>query len=219
MSYRTIPPASAALVFFDTLNYGFADPPEDHRQRVADVKANWARLAEAASAHAVPVFYPLADHRPDGADVAARYTDVDHDMRPWADPEVRRRPHTANLSGSWGAQVIDEISPREGDYLIPKHRWSAFFQTRLELSLRTRGATVIILCGGATEIGIASTAYAARDLDFDLVIVRDACTTRREAVHQLFVDDVFPRFARVRTTDEVIAMMAAGAAGATGATG
>ncbi|HEX2141708.1 MAG TPA: isochorismatase family cysteine hydrolase [Candidatus Limnocylindria bacterium] len=211
MSYASIEPASAALVFFDTLNYGFANPPDDHRDRVEAVKANWVRLAEAARSHGVPLVFPMADHRPDGADTERRYTDVNHDMQPWPDPEVRFRPHTANTSGSWGAQVIDELSPRPEDYLIPKHRWSAFFQTHLELSLRSRGANTIILCGGATEIGIASTAYAARDLDFDLVIVRDATTSRRQHVHDLFVNDVFPRFARVRTTDQVVAMLDAGA--------
>jgi ureidoacrylate peracid hydrolase len=217
VTYRSIAPASAALIFFDTLNYGFADPAEEDRPRVDSVKATWLRLADAARSHGVPVFYPIADHRPDGADVAHRYTDIDSHARPWADPEERFRPHTANLSGSWGAQVVEELAPRPKDYLIRKHRWSAFFQTHLELSLRTRGATTIILCGGATEIGIASTAYAARDLDFDIVIVRDGCTSRRPFVHEFFVDDVFPRFSRVRTTDQVMEMLEAGAAESAGA--
>jgi ureidoacrylate peracid hydrolase len=211
MTYRTIDPKSAALLFFDTLNYGFAQPPDDYREHVDALKANWVRLAGAAREHGVPVFFTLADHRPDGADIGLRYSDVDHDMRPHGDPELRRRPHTANLSGSWGAQIIDELAPQPEDYRIYKHRWSAFFQTHLELSLRSRGANVLIIAGGADEIGIASTAYAARDLDFDLVIVRDACTSRRQKVHELFADHVFPRFARVRDTTEVIGMLAEGA--------
>jgi ureidoacrylate peracid hydrolase len=213
VSYGTIDPARAALLFFDTLNYGFADPPAEYRPRLEAVKASWVRLASAARAHGVPVCFAKADHRADGADIAERYTDANHDMEPWPDPEVRRRPHTANTAGSWGAQVIDELAPQPEDYVIPKHRWSAFFQTHLELSLRSRGADVLILAGGATEIGIASTAYAARDLDFDLVIVRDGTTSRRQHVHELLVDHVFPRFARVRDTDEVLAMLEAGAGG------
>ncbi len=212
VSYRSIPPAKAAVLFFDTLNYGFANPDERDRGRVAALKANWVRVAAAARAHGVPVVFAIADHRPEGDDIAERYSDADHDMRPWSDPEIRRRPHTANLSGSWGARIIDELAPQPGDYRIPKHRWSAFFQTHLELSLRSRGVEVLILCGGATEIGIASTAYAARDLDFDLVIVRDGTHSRRSVVHDLFVEQVFPRFARVRSTDDVIAMLEVGAA-------
>jgi nicotinamidase-related amidase len=212
MSYGSIEPRHAALLFFDTLNYGYANPPDDGRDAVATAKANWVRLAAAARALGVPILYAMADHRPDGADIGEGYSDANHEMQPWPDPEVRRRPHAANLSGSWGAQVIDELAPQLEDYRIPKHRWSAFFQTHLELSLRARGANVLILCGGATEIGIASTAYAARDLDFDLVVVRDGTHSRRPMVQGLFIDHVFPRFARVRTTDEVIEMLSAGAA-------
>jgi nicotinamidase-related amidase len=141
-------------------------------------------------------------------DVGERYSDVGHDMQPWPDPDVRRRPHTRNVAGSFGAQIVDELRPAPDDYVIAKHRWSALFQTHLELSLRSRGIDTIVLCGGATEIGIASTAYAARDLDFDLVIVRDACTSARTAAHDMLMESVFPRFARVRTTDEVLSMIA-----------
>ena len=65
--------------------------------------------------------------------------------------------------GIWEAQVIDELAQAAEDYLIPKYRWSAFFQTYLDLALRTRKVGTLILCGSSTEIGIASTAYAARD--------------------------------------------------------
>jgi nicotinamidase-related amidase len=140
-------------------------------------------------------------------DIGERYSDVGHDLQPWPDPEVRRRPHTKNVAGSYGAEIVAELRPEPDDYVIGKHRWSAFFQTHLELSLRSRGIDTIVLCGGATEIGIASTAYAARDLDFDLVVASDACTSPRAAAHELFMTTVFPRFARVRTTDEVIAMI------------
>jgi nicotinamidase-related amidase len=97
--------------------------------------------------------------------------------------------------------------------MITKHRWNAFHQTHLELSLRSRGIDTIVICGGATHIGVASTAYAARDLDFNLVIVRDACSGLEDNVEQ-FMNRIFPIFARIRAADEVIAMMERGAADA-----
>jgi nicotinamidase-related amidase len=64
-----------------------------------------------------------------------------------------------------------------------------------------------MLAGGSTEVGLASTAYAARDLDFNLIILRDACRSARDrANHELFVDRIFPIFARVRTVDQAIAL-------------
>ena len=108
--------------------------------------------------------------------------------------------------------MIDELKPEPGDYVVPKHRWSAFFQTKMELSMRSRGIDVMVLCGGSTEVGIASTAYAARDLDLDLVFVSDATRSGKPDVHEMFMTKIFPRMGRVRDTEQVIAMMDAAAA-------
>ena len=64
----------------------------------------------------------------------------------------------------------------------------------------------IVLCGGSTDVGIASTAYAARDLDYNLVIVSDACTSPEADNHDQLIRRVFPRMSRVRTTEQVLAM-------------
>jgi nicotinamidase-related amidase len=103
--------------------------------------------------------------------------------------------------------VVSELAPRPSDYLIPKHRWSAFHGTYLDLALRTRGIDTIILCGGSTDVGVASTAYAARDLDYSLVIPSDACTSPEQDNHDQLMRRMFPRMARVRTTAQVLAML------------
>jgi nicotinamidase-related amidase len=92
--------------------------------------------------------------------------------------------------------------------VITKHRWSAFHQTHLELSLRTAGIDTIILAGGSTNVGIASTAYAARDRDFSLIIVRDACRSARDpSINEFFMDEIFPRISRVMTLQELLAKL------------
>jgi len=90
--------------------------------------------------------------------------------------------------------------------VVPKHRWSAFHGTYLDLALRTRGVNTIVLCGGSTDVGIASTAFAARDLDYNLVIVSDACTSPEADNHDQLIRRVFPRMSRVRTTEQVLSM-------------
>jgi len=90
---------------------------------------------------------------------------------------------------------------------VPKHRWSAFHGTYLDLALRASRVDTIVLTGGSTEIGVSSTAYAARDLDYNLVIVRDACTSAKHEVHEQLMREVFPRLARVRNTMQVLEMM------------
>src|SRR5680860_1076111 len=111
------------------------------------------------------------------------------------------RPKTG--SGSFPLQVLSELAPLPEDYDIPKHRWSAFHGTCLELSLRSRGIDTLLLVGGSTHVGIAATAYAGRDLDFHMVMVADACTGHEEQ-RNYFLRSVFPRMCHVLTAAEVM---------------
>ena len=217
MPYAYIDPSKTALLFFDVLKAGFNRPDmtDEERERKQAMLANCVKLREMADQVGVPVFYARPNHRPDGRDAALLYTDTDGRLRPWSDPEQGRLDQykrRTNLAGHEGSEVVDEIRPQPSDYVILKNRWNAFFQTNLELSLRTRGIDTIMLAGSATEVGITSTAYGARDRDFNLIIVRDATTGGDPDDHQFFMERVFPRMARVRTTIEALQMMETGAA-------
>jgi nicotinamidase-related amidase len=177
----------------------------DVSARYEPVVANATRLMEAARAARLLIAYAAANHRSDNGTTVNTLRDTDNRMRPatsgtFSEPLVR--------GGTWQSEIISELAPRSEDYLIPKFRWSAFHQTYLELALRAHGINTIILSGGSTDVGIASTAYAARDLDYNLVIASDACTSPETDNHDQFMRRIFPRMARVRTTDEVVKMLA-----------
>ena len=148
-------PRRTGIVVFDML--------EAYRPAIelAGTVAPVQRLLAGARAADVPIFWARADHRADGADFARTGTDTDQQLRPWTadNPPPTRPPHAP---GSPGLQVLAELGQRAHDYDVPKHRWSAFFGTHLELSLRSRDIDTILLVGGSTHVGIASTAYAAR---------------------------------------------------------
>ena len=165
------------------------------RERFAPVIANAARILAAARAAGAMIAYARADHRADRATSARTIRDSD-----------KRLPLITG--GTPEAEIVPELAPQLDDYLVPKHRWSAFHGTYLDTALRTRGADTIILCGGSTEVGIAATAYAARDLDYNLVIPSDACTSPKHDVHAQLMREVFPRLARVRSSAQVVAMLA-----------
>ena len=208
MSYTTIEHDTTALLLFDALNAYYRGADDAVQRKMEPVVVNMARVVDACRPLGIPVFYAKADHRADGLDSAALYTDTSNRLEPWPDPEDKPfRAYRQVASGTWRAEVIEEVAAQEGDYMINKHRWSAFHQTHLELSLRTRGIDTIILCGGATEVGIASTAYSARDHDFNLVIVSDATLAGNDGNQESFMDRVFPFLSRVRTTDEVLQML------------
>jgi nicotinamidase-related amidase len=65
----------------------------------------------------------------------------------------------------------------------------------------------MIISGGAVDVGVASTVYSARDYDYNIIIVRDACSNSHEDSLAAFMNTVFPRMARVRTTDQVLELI------------
>lgn len=200
---------TTGLLFFDMLNVYYHGASEETKKRMKPVVDNAVRLMGAARQASVPIFYALANHRSDGESRSMTVTDTDMRLRPWPGGESNPTIHGAT-EGSWEQKVIEEIAPRAQDYVIPKYRWSTFHQTYFDLALRSRGIDTIIISGGAVDVGVASTAYAARDHDYNLIIVRDACSNSYEDSMAAFMDTVFPRMARVRTTDQVIAMIRRG---------
>jgi nicotinamidase-related amidase len=205
MSEFPIVPSKTAMLFFDTLNvYYHPDGPDAPLSgEAAQVVPQLVRLNTACRRAGIAIFYGQADHRADRRDFASTIVDLGYDGRPGEAPRRSTPPKVA--SGSVDAEVIAEIAPRPEDYVIKKHRWSTFFQTHLELSLRTAGIDTVMLAGGATEVGVASTAYSARDRDFNLILLRDVCTSSSQDVVDFFMDRVFPIFGRVMTVDQAIA--------------
>jgi len=191
-------PAATGLVVFDML--------ECYRPKIeaAGAVEPISRLIQACRARSVPIFYARADHRPDGSDYSRVVTDTDSEFRPYG-PERQPKHRFAHPPETMG--VLAEFAPQPGDYDLPKHRWNAFFQTPLDLSLRSRGVDTILLAGGSTHVGIASTAFGARDMDYNVVVVRDG-QTGFEKQREFFLDHVFPRMARVRTVAEIESMWA-----------
>lgn len=190
MNAERLDPKRTCLLLFDFL-VGHADKDA---QRYAPVLANAAKLLGGARAAGAMVAYARADHRPDGGTAARTLRDSGQHA-----PLIK--------SGTPEAEIVPELVSRPGDYMVPKHRWSAFHGTYLDLALRARRVDTIVITGGSTEIGISSTAYAARDLDYNLVIVSDACTSAKQDVQAQLMREVFPRLARIRTTIQVLEML------------
>jgi len=197
-------PARTCLLLFDLLE-GHANRDDAARSRYRPVIANAAALLAAARAAGAMVAYANADHRADHGTVARTLRDTDNRLRPLTDESHK----PAIVGGTRGAQVVAELAPQAADYIVPKHRWSAFHGTYLELALRARRVHTLVLCGGSTDVGIAATAFAARDFDYNLLIISDACTSPEQDNHAQFMKRIFPRMARVRTTSEVVRMLRA----------
>ena len=211
MNVNEIHVHKTALLFFDMLNVYYHGAIPEKKEAMRPAIENAVRLRDAAGRASIPVMFAQANHRPDGATNNSVITETDMRLRPWPNSEFVVKGHTAT-AGSWEAEIIEELKPAPEDTVVPKYRWNAFYQTYLDLALRSRGIDTVILSGGSIEIGIASTAYAARDMDYNVIVVRDACTASREETLDIWMDKIFPRLARVRTTVQVLEMMQKGCA-------
>jgi ureidoacrylate peracid hydrolase len=207
MNVNHFDPKKTALLFFDILN-GYVPAPEPGNLRVLKPWIqNAIRLSKAGRAAGLPVFFAKGNHRPDNATTALLLTDTNNSLTPWPNGEVTKtKMHV--VAGDKSSDVLAELESRADDYYIVKYRWSAFFQTYLDLALRTRGIDTIIISGGSTDVGVTSTLYSGRDLDYNLIVVSDACgTSHDQRAHDMLMQLIFPRMSRVRTTDQVIDMM------------
>ena len=197
------------LVLFDALN-GYLKPQEPaKRQFLAErnIAPNLQRLLQGARAVGMTTFYPCGAHAPDGADTVARLTDTDMDLGAGGGADAPIKPPFDKASDK--ARIIDELAPADGDVVMPKRRWSSFFGTDFDLQLRARGIDTIVIGGGSTDVGIASTLFSARDLDYGIVVARDACFSARGNNNSFFMERVFPRMGRVMDVSEIVTLMCA----------
>jgi nicotinamidase-related amidase len=76
-------------------------------------------------------------------------------------------------AGSWGAEIIDELKPKEGDFRILKRKYSAFQGTDLDQMLRELNVDTVILTGVVTDICIQHTAADAFFRGYKIIIPMD----------------------------------------------
>jgi ureidoacrylate peracid hydrolase len=118
---------------------------------------------------------------------------------------LKRTAHC--LEGTWGAQVISDLDPRPEDITIVKRRYSAFFNTDLDLTLRDLQADTVVVCGVVTNICVRSTVHDAFFLGYQVVVPEDcvAATGPREQASSLY--DIATHFGVVSTAPEVAAAL------------
>ncbi|TAJ79282.1 cysteine hydrolase [bacterium] len=207
MGLNDIELKKTAILFFDLLNGYYHAADAAAKARMKPMVDNAACLMKAGREAGIPIFFAKGNHRADNATSALLQTDTDMGLRPWPNGMVKKGK--MHVTGSdWSSEVIPELDPRPDDYYIPKYRWSAFYQTYLDLALRARGIDTLIISGGSTDVGVASTVFAGRDMDYHMIVASDACATSHDQrAHDFLMGLIFPRMARVRSTDQVIKMI------------
>ncbi|HVM84611.1 MAG TPA: hydrolase [Candidatus Binatia bacterium] len=112
------------------------------------------------------------------------------------------------LPKDW-SDYAPEVAAIAPDLWITKRQWSAFHGTELDLQLRRRGITHMILGGIATNFGVESTARDGWQNNYTVVIAEDACSSMSDELHRFAIEKTLPRVSLVRGSAEIIAALAA----------
>ena len=171
----------AALLVID-LERGFIDEssPLCIRGAAATLPACGQAITYARE-EGVPVFFIHRAYRADGSDVeACRYSG-------W---QAGGKPLTPGSTGSGSVETPSEVTPQEGDYVVQKPRFSAFFHTELDLILRRLGVRTLYLTGTTTPNCIRTTCYDGLSLDYNVGILTDCCSSNSEEIQQANMVDM-----------------------------
>jgi nicotinamidase-related amidase len=180
---------ATALILIDLQHGITALPTVEPSDQIV---ARGARLADAFRAHKKLVVATRVAFAQDGGDVVQTRTAA-NGGGPTPTPDY--------------GDFRSELKLGEGDISITKRGWNAFYGTELDLELRRRKITGIVLAGISTSIGVESAARAANERGYELTIVTDAVTDTAEGAHLNSLGVIFPRIAELATTDDVLAAL------------
>jgi nicotinamidase/pyrazinamidase len=98
----------------------------------------------------------------------------------------RMKPHA--IRGTNGTRPIPDLEPQPSDIILEKRRFSAFFKTDLDQTLRTLHIDTVAIGGINTHFCVLATAFDAVCHDFTTIILEDMSAAYKREIHQAFVD-------------------------------
>ncbi|MEU0528413.1 isochorismatase family protein [Streptomyces niveus] len=177
-------PERAALVVHDMQRFFLRPVPEPLRSQLVH---NAALLRKRAAQLGVPVAYSA---QPGGMTQQERGL-----LRDFWGPGMLTTPEDR--------EVVPELAPADGDWLLTKRRYSAFFRSDLLERLRAAGRDQLVLCGVYAHIGVLATAIDAYSHDIQVFLAADAVADFSAERHRIALEFVAQRCGMVVPSTEV----------------
>jgi nicotinamidase-related amidase len=130
---------------------------------------------------------------------AAYAADLGDALRQPVDRQWSRPP--GGFPAGW-TELVDGLA-QPTDIRVTKHQWGAFYGTDLDVQLRRRGITTIVLGGIATNFGVESTAVQAWERAYAVVVAEDVATSMTDEMHQFSITTILPRISRITKAAEI----------------
>lgn len=174
-------PQKTALLVID-MQKAFVSPGGAHciKGASATVPA-CSQAVRSARDLGIPVFWIRRQYREDGSDVEFTRYDA------WLSGGRTMAPGS---KGDNSEELADGLTAEPGDYHIIKPRWSAFFQTELDLILRRKGIDTVILTGTTTPNCVRTTCYDAIALDYKTYIIESCCSSMTDEIQRANMADM-----------------------------
>jgi ureidoacrylate peracid hydrolase len=151
-------------------------------------------ILDAARAAGAPVIWVHDSHR--------RNMRREHEF-------LKRTTHC--IEGTWGVEIVEELGARDDEIHVIKHRYSAFFQTDLDLVLKDMLVNQLVVFGVVTNICVRSTVHDAFFNGYEVVVPRDCCAATGPREQESSLYDIATHFGVVSDATTVAAAFTAGA--------
>ncbi|NPV70857.1 MAG: cysteine hydrolase [Firmicutes bacterium] len=125
-----------------------------------------------ARSQGIPVIYTQEMHRPEKIDFGR---------------ELEREEPEHCVEGTPGVEIIEEIKPQKGDFVVPKRRYSGFYLTDLEILLKGLKKKTLIITGVATNVCVYATTLDAQQRDHHVIVISDCVAGTSRELHQAFL--------------------------------
>jgi nicotinamidase-related amidase len=169
-------PKRSALLLWD-MEYAIAPNAFNYN----DIVANLKMLSALARMRGVPVFYSVQTAFDLLKEEAAAWVRVRMKRAKAADPSQLLKER----EDPKGREIVADLQPEPRDIVFQKRRPDGFIGTDFDLMLRSNGVRTIVIGGVATEGGVEGTARSARNLGYDVVVLKDGVGSRSRELHEL----------------------------------
>lgn len=183
-----------ALVIVDFVN-GFNDPELFGGGNIPQAIENARRVLDVARLKSIPICFTRVVYAQDGSDAGVFCLKA---------PKLSVLTETSHAS-----QIVDELTPVEGEYVLRKTQPSAFFGTDLAPWLIRRRIDTVIVTGATTSGCVRASVIDSMSYNFRTVVVSDGVGDRAPGPHEANLFDMRQKYADLMTSDEVIAKLRA----------